>query len=243
MSGGNHYYITALPTLGNLGDAPPIRPNQLLSHLADHADARAVASVFFLLDDLLQREAFLGGEIKDIQPAVLNDRQIRNEEPLPPCLAEEGEEDGRSIRVDRLWDRYFHHADDVARTNRSPFLKEWIGYEVAMRNALAEERAKRLGLEPTHYMVATDLGQTDEDLSGVIRDWTAASTPLAGHKVLTLARFEWLMRHDAWFSFADDELAAYGAKLMLLHQWHRLMEADAGSVKAGESSEIRERMT
>jgi hypothetical protein len=41
-------------------------------------------------------------------------------------------------------------------------------------------------------------------------------------KVLDQARWRWLNDNDAWYSFADDELAAYAARLMLLHRWDRL---------------------
>jgi len=36
------------------------------------------------------------------------------------------------------------------------------------------------------------------------------------------ARWAWLADNDAWFSFRDDELAVYAARLMLLHQWKRI---------------------
>jgi hypothetical protein len=48
------------------------------------------------------------------------------------------------------------------------------------------------------------------------------------------ARWAWICEHDAWFSFSDDELAAYAAKLVLLEQWRRLIEA-------GEQKPVAER--
>ncbi|MCJ7542993.1 MAG: hypothetical protein MUP47_00235, partial [Phycisphaerae bacterium] len=102
------------------------------------------------------------------------------------------------------------------------FLAQWVGYEVALRNALAAARAQALGLEAADYLVATDLGQADGDLSAVVGEWAAAPNPLAGLRVLDAARWDWLAWHDAWFSFQDDELIAYAAKLVLLDRWQRL---------------------
>ena len=125
----------------------------------------------------------------------------------------------------------------MARRHGSVFLADWVGYEVALRNALAAARAKRLGLDENDYLVATDLAATDEDFTTLLSEWTAASTPLAGLRVLIAARWAWLAEHDAWFSFSDDELAAYAAKLMLLHQWRRLAEAGKDGPAAEETNE------
>jgi hypothetical protein len=49
--------------------------------------------------------------------------------------------------------------------------------------------------------------------------------PLSGLKVLDRARWDWLSRNDRAYSFENDEIAAYAAKLMLLHRWRRLAQA------------------
>ena len=67
-------------------------------------------------------------------------------------------------------------------------------------------------------------------------EWASAATPLAGLKVLDLARWDWLKRHGAYFTFGDDELAAYAAKLMLLGRWNRIEAAsDEENAEAGDS--------
>jgi len=230
------YYIVALPALGDLGSAPPLRPAQLLENVADSPGLRALVEALFLFDDLLQREAFLAGEMGEVDPVVLTPAQARNEAALPAYLAP-GDEGAAA--ADSVWRACFRYAWDLARRRGSQFLADWVRYEVGLRNALAGARARRLGLEESDYLVAADLAATDEDFTTALRDWSAAATPLAGLRVLIEARWAWLSEHDAWFSFRDDELAAYAAKLMLLHQWRRL--ADAGGEgpageEAGESS-------
>jgi len=219
MGADNYYRISALPVLGDLGAPPPMRPADLRGHVHAAARPQALVDAILLGDDLLQREAFLAGEIQEVEPAVLSAAQVRNEEPLPEFLATE---EPSRIASDAVWAAYFRHASAIAERQASPFLADWVGHEVALRNALAAARAKALGLDPADYVVTPELGRSDDDFSDLVREWASAADPLAGLKVLDRARWAWLAENDAWFSFADEELAAYAAKLMLLVRWHRI---------------------
>ncbi len=223
MQSDSYYYISALPALGDLGSAPPIGFVRLMETVEDRARYRELVGVVFLLDDLLQRESFLAGELQEVDPAVLSEEQGRNEAPLPWEIAEtmEGGSD-TPIGADRLWEAYFRYAASVAEKQKNEFLAAWVRYEVALRNALAAARARRLGLEEKGYLVATDLDSETDDFSNVLSEWAAAPDPLAGTRVLVRARWNWIGEHDAWFTFRDDELAAYAARLILLYQWRRL---------------------
>ena len=227
---------------------PPLRPSQLLEHVTDCPHPRALIESLFLFGDLIQREAFLAGEIEEVDPLVLTPQQSRNEDPLPASLVTSTEEIKKmpeALQVDSLWDTCFRHAWDVARQHGSLFLACWVNHEVALRNTLAATRAGRLGLKESDYLVAKDLAATDEDFTTLLSEWTAAPTPLAALRVLIKWRWAWLAEHDSWFTFGDDELATYAAKLMLLHQWRRLVET--GKEKPADketnmSSRLLERM-
>ena len=221
MVANNYYRVSALPALGDLGTPPPLTLADLMEHLADAGRAQALVEAILLADDLMQREAFLASEIREVAPAVLTAAQVRGDEALPDHLAPADEATPR-VASDAVWAAYFHHAAGVADRLASPFLAEWIAHEVALRNALAAARARALGLESAPYLVAADLGRSDEDFAAVISEWSAAADPLAGLRVLDRVRWTWLVEHDGWFSFADDELAAYAAKLILLVRWQRL---------------------
>ncbi|MBL7133681.1 MAG: hypothetical protein ISS78_06250, partial [Phycisphaerae bacterium] len=125
---------------------------------------------------------------------------------------------------DATWEAYFRHAADVARYLDSALLAGWTAHQVALRNAVAGARAKALGLEASDYLVAADFSAED-DLSAVTAEWAAAPNPFVGLRILDTARWRWIAEHDAWFSFGDDELGAYAARLMLLVRWQRLTEA------------------
>ncbi len=226
MQTDRYYYLSALPALGGLGSASPIGFSELLEHVGEHTPRGELVGAVFLLDDLLEREAFLAGEIEQVEPAVLTVRQARNEAPLPEFLAPRAEGDTGALGADALWEGYFRHAAEVGRTLGSTLLTRWVGFEAALRNALAAARAKRLEIEGTGYLVATDLAESDVDFSPILGEWAAAPTPLAGLRVAIRARWDWLTLNDAWFSFSDDELVAYAVRLMLLEQWRRTTHDD-----------------
>jgi hypothetical protein len=156
---------------------------------------------------------------------MLTRAQMRNEEPLPEYLAPEEEPAASRVAADAVWAAYFRHAARVAADVGSPFLAAWISHEVSLRNALVAARAKALGLDPAGYLVAAELGGAEEDFAMLIGEWASAPDPLAGLRTLDRDRWHWLVEHDGWFTFGDDELAAYAAKLMLLARWQRLSVA------------------
>lgn len=224
MKSDRRFYISALSFLGELGSTPPVDAAWMLAHVAPLASARELIEALFLFDDIVQREAFLAGEQQSVEPAVLTVAQARNEAPLPTYLAIPAESDSLVSRVDSLWDAAFRHANRVARKHGSVFLRQWTAFEAALRNALAAERAKRLELEAAHYLVAKDVADPNADFSALLSEWSATPTPLAGLQTLLRARWTWLADHDAWYTFRDDELAAYAAKLMLMRQWKRVVD-------------------
>ena len=225
MAAGNNYYlITSLAGMESLSSAPPLSNAALLAHVADQPRAEDLVKTLLLSDDLMQRQAILAGEIEQGDSTVLTAEQLTDEEPLPEYLAGPLEGSPRRIAGDSLWVAYFRHAMNVAKARKCGFLEDWIGFEVAMRNALTEARAKTLGLDPNEYFVEPQLGSS-VNFSSTIGEWSAAPDPLAGLKVLDRARWDWLERNDRAYSFEDDEIAAYAAKLMLLHRWRRLAHA------------------
>ena len=228
MPGRNYFLLSALPGLGELGSDPPIGRAELLALLDEAPRPRAQAEAIFLADDLLAREAALAGQVEAPEPLVLTAEQVRGDEPLPAWLAGAEAEpaapaEGR-LAVDAVWAAYFRHLAGVAGVGR--FVPAWIALEAGLRNALAAARAKALSLDAHRYVVEVPGALPAEEFTDVLAEWSAARTPLAGLRALDAARWQWLVEHDGWFTFADDELAAYAAKLMLLHRWRRIAQAE-----------------
>jgi len=229
MSRRSYYHIAALPSLGDLGSVPPWTSADLMQHVSELPQAAAVVGVLLLGDDLVQREAYLSGENKDVAPAVLTAEQVKDEQPLPEWAGERSEEASSRQAGDAVWAAYFAHARAVAQSVGSDILAAWVGHEVALRNALVEARARTLGLDPAGYRVAPELSDGDAEFSAVLNEWSASADPLAAQQVLDRARWAWLADHDGWFSYTEDELAIYAARLMLLCRWHRVTAAKAAA--------------
>jgi len=223
--GAAWYAVTALPVLGELGSTPPMALGELREMLADEPWTLEPVDAVLLLDDRMQRESFLAGESTDVAPTVLTPEQACNEAPLPGYLQagdEDAEKASASLEVDRLWSTYFRYVVGLSRRSRCPFLEDWARFEVALRNALATARAERLGLAAEDYRVATELEDDEVPLEDVVNDWARAENPVSGYNILLRTRWEWTSKHERWFSFRADELAAYALKLMLLHQAYRI---------------------
>ncbi len=221
----DRYFITSLPALGDLGTLPPMGFAELWELIADHRRIRELAGALLLMDDLRQRESYLAGEIDYLEPTVLSLSQTLGRSPLPAYLVPEPDEaagSARRIAGDQLWETYFRYTAQLAAARKSPFSEAWVGHEVALRNALAAARAERLGLEPAGYLVAPELAQSDDDFGSLLSEWAAATSPLIGQQRLLRARWTWIEAHDPHFTFDDDELLVYTARLILLRQWQRI---------------------
>ena len=235
MSGRNIFALTYLPAPDELSDPPAISCADFIAMLVDDAEMLRpfeLSRAIILSDDLLQRDAHLAGEIdpaneadpKASPPIVLTTLQLSDEEPLPEYLMLPESIESAKIAADVVWEAYFRYAMSIGKKWNSKFMIAWVGFEVALRNALAEERAKALDLEPTDYFVAEDLADTSADFSTLMNEFSAAPNPQAAQRAMDQGRWNWLKENDEYFSFGDDELIAYAAKLMLQQRWSRLTE-------------------
>ena len=222
MARSYHFLLTFLPSLPELGGRCGITLAELRELTADDAVVGRAIDALLLETDLLSRESALAGETDLPAPAVLSAEQARGELPLPDYLAAEGT--GRRIPVDAMWEAYYEHVAAEARAIRCGFLRQWVGFEVALRNALVAERARILDLEPADYAVAEALGETDANLGDMVTAFTAATDPLKGQRVLDEARYAWALERSEYFSFSLDEVVAYARRLMLAVRWERLAE-------------------
>ncbi len=221
----NYYLLAALPSQDELDSVPETTIREVLSHAGESGSVRILLETLFLSDDLIQRQGILSGEIETLELNVLTEEQVRGEEELPDYLVSSG--DSAEIDIDILWHNYFKYAFGIAERYSCEFLAAWIGYEVAMKNALVLARAKSLGIDPIEHLIAVELGDDTVDFAPVISEWTAAPDPLAGLRCLDNARWKWLGENDSWFSFKDDEMVAFSAKLILQQRWQRLSTGNA----------------
>jgi hypothetical protein len=220
--------VTSLPALGAPGTPPPLRLAELMELVRGAADADVVATIL-LGDDLHQRDACLSGEQPVPEPAVLSPAQVRGLEALPDFLDPSLHDTAGLVPGDAAWAAYYHHALAVAARHDNAFLRDWITFEVALRNGLAVARARALNLEPAGYIVAAELGAGAAGVDAIVAEWSAAHDPLDGLEQLLDARWRWVNEHDGWFTFGSDELPAYTVRLQLLHRWKRISSPAGGA--------------
>ena len=220
MATYNYYILTSLPALEE-NEKPPVTPLELLEKVQQSGGPAELISAIILQDDLTKMYALKSGEIEEAEFAVLTDEQAGEEEALPEYL-EIQQDDKRKAPEDTLWQRYFEFADETAERFRSSFTKKWLKFEISLRNGLTEARAKKLKYDTSDYLLCKDLFYDSDDVKSIVDEWSAAPNPLAGFEVLEKARWQWLNENDNWFTFSDNELAAYTAKLLLLDRKSRL---------------------
>lgn len=218
-----YFLMTSLPPLPPLGESPPVGLGELYERV-EGDDVKSVVGAVLLEHDLMQRQGVLSGELEQASPAVLTTDQVLGQAPLPAPLSVDEQGAARSIGDDATWEAYFRHVADTAGRVGCPFLRQWVGFEVALRNALVIARAKALDLTPEEYLVAEELADDSADVAPIVGQWSAAEDLLAAQRALDQGRWNWLNDHGGWFSFRIDEVAAYARGLVLLHRWQNLKD-------------------
>ena len=118
-------------------------------------------------------------------------------------------------------------------------LVRWKGREVALRNALARGRARRLGLDPARH-VRGDAAEAEA--SHVAREAFDAASPRMAEEILDRARWRWLEELEAGHYFDLGRLVIYLLKVRLLERRAAFSkEAGRGRIEpfrteAGEAS-------
>ncbi|MDY7010722.1 MAG: DUF2764 family protein [Planctomycetota bacterium] len=196
------------------------------------ASAAPQVDAVLLEQDLLLRESVLAGQIERADGVVLSNEQVVGDEPLPDFLAPVSDKQYR-LAGDGTWEAYYRYVFQLAAEHHSPFLRKWVVFEVTLRNALAEERAGKLGLDAHGYLIADDLAGGWAGVSGdvdsvadTVSEWAAAPDLLSAAKVLDRRRRRWLEENAGYFTFAVDELLSYARGLVLVNRWQALEQKE-----------------
>lgn len=224
------YLLSVLPALDTLGSLPPMNLRSFIQQVIDCSGPVETVKTILLSSDLTQYQALLAEEIDRDRTdlAVLSLDKGEDQDVLPDFLLpdeEAGDEEDPRRAVDAVWSRYFHHAATVAKRKQSKFLRDWVAFEVGLRNELAKKRAHTLELDAEDYIVAPELADHKIDYTHAISTWSAAADPLAAQEALDKVRWNWLKENEGWYSASAREIEVYAARLMLLHTWRRIMSA------------------
>ncbi len=141
---------------------------------------------------------------------------------------------GPDYRPNLIWKAYFEYLSALAHEQGSAFLEAFAAWEAPLKNALARQRAGRLGWE------TTDLVQSEEPLGGAIHDSllsrvTEEANPMERERLLDTAQLEAIEYFSGGDPFGSDALLALVAGSLVLDRWdlpetvnvHELLEVSA----------------
>ena len=153
------------------------------------------------------------------------------------------------LKPDRMADlRALTEIPREARKETSRFLPDgrtamaiYRDWEIALRNALARQRAVRLGRDPEQYLVET--GRYDSDAELAARTVFNVDDPLEKEKALDRARWDFLDGLEWKHAFDFAGLCIYRCKLLILEKWsarqagNAAANLDAAADRAEKASE------
>jgi len=103
-------------------------------------------------------------------------------------------------------------------------LKQWAGFEIALRNELARARAVRKKIDPLKFLRFPDSPQAE--ISHLAMAAYRSISILEGEKILDQARWNFLEALSFGHYFDFDCLLIYGLKLKILQRWDKIQNAD-----------------
>jgi len=103
-------------------------------------------------------------------------------------------------------------------------LKEWVNFEVALRNELVRARASRKKIEPLKFLRLPDSAQAW--ISHIAMLAYRSTLILEAEKILDQARWNFLEDLSQGHYFDFDYLLIYGLKLKILERWEAIQTAD-----------------
>ena len=112
----------------------------------------------------------------------------------------------------------------ISPAAQNPVLKQWIIFEVALRNELVKARAARKKIDPAKYLRQPDDPQAQ--ISHVAMAAYRSSSILEAEKILDEARWGRLEELSLGHYFDFDYLLIYGLKLTILERWEKIQKAD-----------------
>ena len=103
-------------------------------------------------------------------------------------------------------------------------LKQWVGFEIALRNELVRARSARKKVDPLKFLRLPDSPQAE--ISHLALAAYRSSSILEGEKILDLGRWNFLENLSQGHYFDFDYLLIYMLKLKILERWDKIQSSD-----------------
>ncbi len=228
------YLLTALPPVSRRTEPPVLSVAEFRAMIPAGALATLVDAVL-TADDLRLWPGLVADASDQPPPVVLEPAVMRGESSADQALGEWPRAEGDE-RLLGYWEWVRTQAQDHA----SQSLAEWVAWEVLVAGTVRAWRAQTHGSDGTWPPALSALASSDagdqalaSELAGALRQ---AEDPLAVQTLIDDIRWRWLDDHDHRFTFRDDEVVLYAARLALAWRWHRILH-DADAAPAATSGE------
>jgi len=103
-------------------------------------------------------------------------------------------------------------------------LKQWVNFEIGLRNELVRARASRKKIDPLKFLRPGDSSQAE--ISHLAMAAYRSLSILEAEKILDLGRWNFLEALSLGHYFDFDYLLVYGLKLKILERWDKIQKAD-----------------
>lgn len=199
------FALCMLPSSGPLGSQPTVSLAEILS-LAEGAAQRAVLEAVALAGDLALYEEALLGQARPRQPLVLDESLSV----LPDFLS--GDD------PDARYNRLIAHQIAVGQRFGAGLLARRAGFELALRESLARNRAERLGREWQAPENSIAQAGDDRDLiEDCLAQFDDAKNARQALHAIAQCRLAFLARQER-FDFSLDQLVRYAFVVLTLEE-------------------------
>ncbi len=228
------YYrlMSSLPAMPQAPEPPPIRLTEMVPALrVDLTEGHwTLAEALLLSFDMNNVEAMLVHRDAPLDPrALATGPSVFPGSELPQFAADllrRGEEGSLSASeaIPAVWRGYYGYLADLSETSGVEFLRQFVGFELPLRNALYRQRAERLGMDASSQLLEEPSGgaRHDELLARLAEE----SEPLAREKLLDTARLRAFDSFSGTDPFSIDAVMAYVASAIVLDRWDLPRTAD-----------------
>jgi len=103
-------------------------------------------------------------------------------------------------------------------------VKQWVSFEIALRNELAQARAVRKKVDPIQFLHPA--GPAQPAVSHIAMAAYRSTSIWDAEKMLDQARWDFLDDLGRGHYFDFDALLVYGLKLKILERWDNIQKAD-----------------
>jgi hypothetical protein len=115
-----------------------------------------------------------------------------------------------------------------SRAKERPIIKNWLSFDLTLRNELVKLRASRKKIDPTKYLRPD--GYASPSFYHIALAAQRNPSPLEGEKILDMERWNFLEGLSLGHHFDLDFLIIYAYKLLILERWERINNVDKSAL-------------